>query len=63
MTKPISERRKWRRNQQQKGKYYMRSQFTCPHCGGVYGCSEDGKVGMYSWKIYQRHIETCTSST
>ena len=56
----ISEKRKWRRNMPNKGREYRKQQFTCPYCGGVYGCSEDGKIGMYSIKILQRHKETCS---
>jgi hypothetical protein len=33
--------------------------FTCPHCGALVGCDELGKLGMYSLKIYSRHVERC----
>ena len=36
-----------------------KTKFTCPHCGGLYGCTPDGKVGMYSWKVYKSHVEHC----
>ncbi len=59
-TKRIDERRKWRRYMAKNGSgEYWKQQFTCPHCGGVYGCSDEGKIGMWSAKIYQRHRETC----
>ena len=59
-TKRIDERRRWRRHMSQHGVEYMKLQFTCPYCGGLFGCSEDGKIGMYSIKILQRHKETCS---
>lgn len=33
--------------------------FTCPHCGLLAGCDELGRLGMYSLKIYNRHVERC----
>lgn len=33
--------------------------FTCPHCGELVGCDELGKLGMYSLKIYNRHVQRC----
>lgn len=33
--------------------------FTCPHCGQLVGCDELGRVGMYSLKVYNRHVARC----
>jgi hypothetical protein len=33
--------------------------FTCPYCGELVGCDELGKLGMYSLKIYNRHVQRC----
>lgn len=33
--------------------------FTCPHCGQLVGCDENGRLGMYSLKIRNRHIDRC----
>jgi hypothetical protein len=35
------------------------SSFTCPYCGGVFGLSTSGKVGMFSYKIYRSHVDKC----
>lgn len=35
------------------------AKFTCPHCGALIGCDEFGKLGMYSLKMYNRHVERC----
>ena len=59
-TKRIDARRKWRSNMPMKGSGYRKQQFTCPYCGGVYGCSDDGQIGTWSVKILQRHRETCS---
>ena len=33
--------------------------FRCKFCGLLQGCSPDGKIGMYSYKILRRHEEIC----
>jgi len=33
--------------------------FTCPYCGALVGCDELGRLGMYSLKMYYRHVERC----
>lgn len=33
--------------------------FTCPHCGALVGCDEVGNLGMYSLKMYNRHVQRC----
>jgi len=35
------------------------AKFTCPHCGQVVGCDELGRAGMYSLKMYNRHVARC----
>ena len=36
-----------------------REKFTCPHCGEVVGCSDDGMIGIFSAKILLKHAESC----
>jgi len=33
--------------------------FTCPHCGQLVGCDENGRLGMYSLKMRNRHVDRC----
>jgi hypothetical protein len=41
------------------GKEYLKSQFRCPICGKLAGCSEDGKIGLFSARIFRKHVERC----
>ena len=34
--------------------------FRCKFCGQLQGCSPDGKIGMYSYKILRQHELICT---
>ena len=36
-----------------------KSKFTCPYCGGLFGCTPQGQVSIYSVKIYNSHVEKC----
>ena len=36
-----------------------REKFRCPHCGEVVGCSKDGILGMFSKKIFTKHVTLC----
>ncbi|MBM4056826.1 MAG: hypothetical protein FJ275_01145 [Planctomycetes bacterium] len=35
------------------------AKFTCPYCDQVVGCDELGRAGMYSLKMYNRHVARC----
>jgi hypothetical protein len=43
-------------------KEYTKSRFRCPCCGKLAGCTEDGKVGIYSLKIFHEHVEKCRNT-
>ncbi len=34
--------------------------FRCKFCGQLQGCSPDGKIGMYSYKILRIHEKLCS---
>ncbi len=34
--------------------------FRCRFCGQLQGCSPNGKIGMYSYKILRQHELICT---
>lgn len=38
---------------------YIKSRFRCPICGTLVGCSEQGKIGMFSVKAFHRHVRNC----
>ncbi len=40
-------------------KEYLKSKFRCPICGTLVGCSEDGKIGLFSTKAFARHVANC----
>ncbi len=33
--------------------------FRCRYCNQLQGCTPDGEIGMYSYKILRRHEEIC----
>ena len=37
--------------------------FRCKFCGELQGCSENGEVGMYSYKILRLHEKNCKQIT
>ncbi len=39
-----------------------REKFKCPYCGEVVGCSDDGLIGMFSEKIFTKHIALCCNN-
>jgi hypothetical protein len=41
------------------GKEYLKSQFRCPICGKLAGCSENGNIGLFSARIFRMHVEKC----
>jgi hypothetical protein len=38
---------------------YLKSKFRCPLCGKLAGCTEDGKIGMFSTLLFARHLSEC----
>ena len=38
-----------------------REKFRCPHCDQVVGCSDDGVIGIFSKKIFAKHVITCSN--
>ena len=37
--------------------------FRCKFCGELQGCSDNGEVGMYSYKILRLHEKNCKQIT
>ena len=36
-----------------------REKFRCPYCGEVVGCSDDGVIGIFSKKLFTKHVNVC----
>ena len=37
--------------------------FRCKFCNQLQGCTLDGKIGIYSYKILRQHEQICTRRT
>ena len=37
----------------------IKQSFTCPKCGGLFGCDEKGNLHIFSMMAYTNHVSTC----
>lgn len=36
-----------------------KEKYRCPYCGKVIGCSDNGTLGIYSFKLFKLHLFKC----